>query len=192
MDSNDASPPDTARGGALTTLAAILNAPRRVIDKILAVLCVVIFTALVLIVGWQVFSRQVLPTPATWTEESARYVFVVLAMLGSALVFSERGHIAVELLAERLPGVAQKVLAVVVELTVVFFAAFVLIYGGMRAASNAWGQNIPTMPVSVGQIYAVLPVAGVLIAYFAICHLVSVLAGTEAAVPELDESAQGI
>ncbi|WP_404380014.1 TRAP transporter small permease [Knoellia locipacati] len=173
-------------------MARGLDAPRKVIDRVLAVLCVVIFTVLVLIVGWQVFSRQVLPTPASWTEETARYVFVVLAMFGSALVFSERGHIAVELLATRFPLGVQRAMAVAVELTVVFFAVFVLIYGGLRATRNAWGQNISTMPLSVGQIYAVLPVAGVLITYFAICHLVGILAGEKEAVPQIDEANQGI
>ncbi|MFW5470837.1 TRAP transporter small permease [Knoellia sp. CPCC 206435] len=173
-------------------VARRIDAPRKVIDRILAVLCVAIFTALVLIVGWQVFSRQVLPTPASWTEETARYVFVVLAMFGSTLVFSERGHIAVELLASRFRPTVQRAMAVAVELTVVFFALFVLVYGGLRATRNAWGQNISTMPVSVGQIYLVLPVAGVLITYFAICHLVGVLAGEKQAVPEIDEANQGI
>lgn len=174
------------------SVAAALDAPRRVIDRILAAVCVGLFVALVLIVGWQVFSRQVLPTPASWTEETARYVFVVLAMLGTALVFSERGHIAVEILVARLRPAAQRVFAVVVELTVVFFAVYVLVYGGWRAARNAWGQNISTMPVSVGQVYAVLPLAGALVTYFALSHLVGILAGAKQAVPEIDEANQGI
>lgn len=188
-DEAAAAPGESRRWKAV---AAGIDAPRRVIDRILAAVCVVIFTALVVIVGWQVFSRQLLSAPATWTEETSRYVFVVLAMLGSALMFSERGHIAVELLAARLRPMAQRVVAVVVELTVTFFSVYILIYGGMRAATTAWGQNISTMPVSVGQIYLVLPLTGALVAYFAMCHLVGVLAGAEQAVPEIDEANQGI
>lgn len=184
---------DVARGRrGWGALAAGLDVPRRAIDIVLAALCALIFTALVLVVGWQVFSRQVLSAPATWTEETSRYVFVVLAMLGSALVFSERGHIAVELLATRLPKVGQVALAVVVEVTVVFFAAYVLVYGGMRVSETAWAQDITTMPVTVGQMYLVLPVTGVLVIYFSLCHLVGVLAGAEDAVPEIDEANQGI
>lgn len=190
MDNNDSEKAGPARGWRL--VAAGLDAPRRVIDRILAALCAVIFTALVLIVGWQVLSRQVLTTPATWTEETSRFVFVVLAMLGGALVFSERGHIAVELLAARLRPAAQKAVAVVVELTVVFFAVYLLVYGGMRASSLAWEQQLSTLPVSIGQVYAVIPVTGVLVTYFALCHLVGILAGAEEAVPEIDEANQGI
>lgn len=185
---------DTAPGGSprWQALAAGLDVPRRFIDRVLAATCIVIFTALVVIVGWQVFSRQLLPSPASWTEETARYVFVVLAMFGAALVFSERGHIAVELLASRARPAVQRLMAVLVELVVIFFSVYVLIYGGWRAASNAWGQDISTMPVSVGQVYAVLPITGVLVTYFAVCHLVGVLAGAEQALPEIDEANQGI
>lgn len=184
---------DAAAGsGRWRAVARALDAPRLVIDRILAALCVGIFAVLVLIVGWQVFSRELLPTPAAWTEETARYVFVVLAILGSALVFSERGHIAVEVLAARFRPVVQRVFGVLVELVVIYFAIYVLVYGGWRAARTAWGQNISTMPLSVGQIYVVLPIAGVLITYFAICHLVGILAGEADAVPEIDEANQGI
>lgn len=177
------------RGGGVI---AGLEGTRLVIDRILAVTCVVIFASLVVVVTWQVLSRQVLQTPATWTEETARYVFVVLALLGAALVFSERGHIAVEVLVAKLPDPAQKAIALLVEATVVFFACYILIFGGYRAAMTAWGQNISTMPVSVGQIYLVLPLTGVLVTFFSICHVVGVLAGTENAVPAVDENHLGI
>jgi TRAP-type C4-dicarboxylate transport system permease small subunit len=190
VEDNDTA--STGQPGGWRRVAAALDAPRLVIDRILAGVCVVVFAALVVIVGWQVFSRQVLSAPATWTEETSRYVFVLLAMLGAALVFSERGHIAVELLAARFRPAAQKLVAVAVELVVVFFAVYVLVYGGLRAASVAWTQNITTMPVTIGQVYLVLPATGVLVTYFVLCHLVGILAGATRAVPEIDEANQGI
>ncbi|MPV88252.1 TRAP transporter small permease subunit [Georgenia ruanii] len=173
-------------------VVAALEAVRKVIDRILIAVCVVIFAALVVIVSWQVFSRQVLDAPATWTEEMARYVFVVLALLGAALVFSERGHIAVEVLIHKLREPVQKVVAVVVEATIMFFAVYVMIFGGYEVAQNAWGQNVSTLPLTVGQIYMILPVAGVLITFFSLCHVVGTFAGTEELVPSVDENNQGI
>lgn len=173
-------------------MVAALEATRRVIDRVLVVSCIAIFAALVVVVAWQVFSRQVLGAPASWTEESARYVFVVLALLGAALVFSERGHIAVELLVNKLPLPAQKIVALVVEGSIIFFAAYVMIYGGSAVSANAWTQNISTMPVSVGQIYLILPITGALVTFFALCHVVGMFAGTEKLVAEIDENNQGI
>jgi TRAP-type C4-dicarboxylate transport system permease small subunit len=173
-------------------VVAGLEAVRRLIDKVLIAVCVVIFAVLVVVVSWQVFTRQVLDSPAPWTEETARYVFVVLALLGAALVFSERGHIAVEILIHKLSRPVQKVVALVVEATIVFFAVYVMVFGGYEVAQNAWNQNISTLPLSVGQIYMILPVAGVLITFFSLCHVVGMFAGTEELVPSVDENNQGI
>jgi TRAP-type C4-dicarboxylate transport system permease large subunit len=159
----------------------VVEAVRRVLDRVLSVLCIVLFVALVAIVTGQVFTRLVLDDSAPWTEEAARYTFVVLALLAAALVFSERGHIAVEILANRLPRVAQKFVAVLVETTVAFFALYVLIIGGWRVSQNAWGQDISTLPASAGQVYLVLPVTGVLITLYSLYHIVVVLADVEEA-----------
>ncbi|MPV37555.1 TRAP transporter small permease [Georgenia subflava] len=184
----------TGNGGRPTggPIVAGLEAVRRFIDKVLIIICVVLFTALVVVVSWQVFSRLVLPTPATWTVEVARYTFVVLALLSAALVFSQRGHIAVEVLVNKFNEKLQLVVGVFVEATIMFFAVYVLIYGGYEVATTAWNLDVSTMPVSVGQIYLVLPVAGVLITFFSICHVVGMFAGTEEAMPEIDENLQGI
>ena len=173
-------------------VVAGLEAVRRTIDRVLIVLCIAIFAVLVVVVSWQVISRQVLNSPAAWTEETARYVFVVLALLGAALVFSERGHIAVELLLHRLRPPAQKVVALFVEAMIMFFAVYVLIYGGYEVALNAWNQNISTLPLTVGQIYLILPIAGALITFFSLCHMVGMFAGSEELIPSVDENNQGI
>ncbi|QDB79695.1 TRAP transporter small permease [Georgenia sp. 311] len=169
-----------------------LEAVRSVIDRILVLICIVTFVVLVVVVSWQVISRQVVGTPATWTEETARYIFVVLALLVAALVFSERGHIAVEIFVERLPKRFQLVVALVVEALVVAFAVYVMIYGGIAVSQNAWGQNISTLPLTIGQIYLVLPVSGALITFFSICHVVGMFVGTEDTLPDVDENNQGI
>jgi TRAP-type C4-dicarboxylate transport system permease small subunit len=171
---------------------APLEVIRNTTDRILALLCIVIFVALVVIVTWQVISRQVLQDSAPWTEEAARYTFVVLALLGAALVFSERGHIAVELLASKFPAAGQLIIAVAVELIVIFFAVFVFVIGGYRVASNAWSQGISTLPVSVGQVYMVLPLVGILITFYSIYHLIAVLLNGERPVPSVEETAEVI
>ena len=173
-------------------VVAALEAVRRVIDKVLIAVCITIFVVLVAVVTWQVFTRQVLKDPATWTTETAQYTFVVLAVLGAALVFSERGHIAVEVLVHKFSEPWQRVAALFVEAMIMFFAVYVLIYGGYSAGQNAWNQNITTLPFTLGQLYMVLPLAGGLIAFFSVCHVVGMFAGTEKLVPEVDENNQGI
>jgi len=173
-------------------LLKVLGAIRFVIDRALAAICIVTFVALVAIVSWQVFTREVINNSAPWTEEAARYMFVVLSVLAAAYVFSERGHIAVEILIEKLSPRGQKVMGIIIELIVIFFALLIFIYGGLRVAENAWGQDIATLPLSVGQVFLVLPIAGVLIAFYSIAHLIGILAGVEKPLPDFDENAEAV
>ncbi len=173
-------------------LVSALGRVRRVVDGVLAALCLVVFTALVIIVSWQVFTREVLHYSAPWTEEAARYTFVVLALVAAAYVFSERGHIAVEMLVEKFPARGQLVMGLVIEAIVIFFTAFVFVWGGWRIALNAWAQHLSTLPLTVGQVYLVMPVAGVLIIFYSVYHVVGILSGAESATPEFDENAEAI
>ena len=152
---------------------------KKVLDVVLTWACVVLFAALVLDVSWQVFTRQVLNQPSGWSEELAKYLFIWLGLFGSALVFGERGHIAVDFLMKKLPNAGQMISAVVVQLAILAFTALVLIWGGYLVVKLAWAQNLTGLPVNVGPLYLALPISGVLVAFYTIYHLVRILAGAE-------------
>ncbi|MDI3403412.1 TRAP transporter small permease [Streptomyces cavernicola] len=166
-------------------------AVKKFLDRVLAAACVALFAVLVLTVSWQVFSRQVLNAPSNWSEQLAKYVFVWLGMFGAALVFSERGHIAVDFLIRKCPAGVQRGAAVVVQLAVIAFAALALIWGGSRMVLLTWDQNLTVLPTQVGPLHLVMPVTGVIITLYAVYHLVSVLRGEEAAI-ETDDSTEAI
>jgi TRAP-type C4-dicarboxylate transport system permease small subunit len=155
-----------------------MRAISRVLDKILAVSSITLFAVLVVVVVWQVFSRQVLQDPSTWSEEAARYIFVWLGLFGSALVFSERGHIAVDFLIRKLPPSALRVALVFVQLTIIALAVVVFIIGGARYVEQSMGQALSALPFQVGQMFIVMPITGVLITWYAFTHLVEALRAT--------------
>jgi len=156
------------------------------LDRLLTWVCVVLFATLVVDVTWQVFTRQVLDQPSTWSEELAKYLFIWLGLFASALVFGERGHIAVDFAAKKLPAKAQLVVAVLVQLSVLVFTALVLVWGGLRVVDLAWEQNLTGLPVNVGPLYLALPISGVLIALYTLYHLVRILTGAERAVEDAE------
>lgn len=157
-----------------------MDSVKKVLDKVLYWITVVLFALLVVIVVWQIFSRQVLNDPSTWTEEGARLTFVWLGLFAAAFVFGERGHIAVEYAARKLPLGGEKVLSILVQLVVLLFAVVVLVWGGWRAADNAWLQNLSALPFTLGQMYLALPVSGVLIAFYSLYYIQGVARGTQA------------
>ena len=153
----------------------------------LRVASAVIFAALVVFVTIQVFTRQILQSPAAWTEEAARYTFIVAVYLTAALVFFERGHIAVQMLLRRLKPRPQLVLATVLEVMVFAFCAYVFVYGGARIVANAWNQGLVAIPGTVGMVYLVMPIAGVLICLSSLVQVVRMWRGEIPALPATDE-----
>lgn len=159
------------------------------LDQVLKGASVILFGLLVLVVVWQVFTRQVLNNPSAWTEELARYTFVWVGLFATALVFSERGHIAVDFVVKKFSGPAQKAVAVIVQLSIILFAGSVLVYGGIRASRGAWGQSLSALPTQVGVMYLVMPITGLMIVFYAVYHLQAVLRNAEEAL-ETDENPQ--
>lgn len=153
----------------------------------LRVASAVIFAALVVFVTIQVFTRQILQSPASWTEEAARYTFIVAVYLISALVFFERGHIAVQMLLRRLKPRPQLVLATVLEVMVFGFCAYVFVFGGVRIVANAWNQGLVAIPGTVGMVYLVMPLAGLLICLSSLVQVVRMWRGEIPVIPAIDE-----
>lgn len=143
------------------------------LDRTLMLASLSLFTLLVVIVVWQVVSRQVLGSPSTWSEEGARYTFVWLGFFATALVFGERGHIAVDFAVRRTPYAVQRVMGVVIQLAILVFAGLVLIWGGWDISQQAWNQRLSSLPTQVGVMYLVMPITGVLIAFYAVYHLLA-------------------
>ena len=163
-----------------------MTAFKNVLDRVLTWVCVVLFAALVVDVAWQVFARQVLNQPSGWSEELAKYLFIWLGLFGSALVFGERGHIAVDFAVKKLPEKVKIAITVVVQLAILTFTGLVLIWGGFRVVDLAWEQNLTGLPTNVGPLYLALPISGILIAFYTIYHLVRILTGAERAVEDAE------
>lgn len=155
--------------------------------RALGVASVVVFTLLVVVVTIQVATRQVLHAPAPWTEEAARYLFLILVFATAALVFWDRGHIAVTVAVRKLPLRGQLVMGLLIESLVFAFSAYVFVFGGVKIALNAWNHSLVALPGSVGQVYLVMPLAGVLICAAAVNHAVRMLRGSAPALPPSDE-----
>lgn len=145
----------------------------------LKLLCIVLFSVLVLVVVWQVFTRQVMGAPSPWTTVTAQYMFVWLSLFAATLVFGERGHIAVDVVASRVPAPVRHVLVIAVQACILAFAVLVMVWGGVRGVGMSWDQTIPGFPVTVGHMYLALPVAGVMIALLALEDLLLAVRGDE-------------
>ncbi|PWU69563.1 TRAP transporter small permease [Gracilibacillus dipsosauri] len=143
-----------------------MDAVKKRLDQALSAICITLFAFLVLLVTWQVITRFILNNPSVVSEELAKYCFVWLVMFGSAIVFGEKGHMAVEVVKDKFPQGLKAVNEIVIEALNMVFALFVLLIGGFIAAELAWTQMNASLQIPIGYLYAVMPVSGLCILFY--------------------------
>ena len=104
----------------MDTLSKINKRLIRVIEITLAVLLLVA----VLFILAQVFFRYVLHHPLDWTEQSSRYLFIWMMMLGASVVFYRDSAMSFDLILNSVKPRAQFVLKTVIYVLVIGFSLY--------------------------------------------------------------------
>lgn len=144
------------------------------VDKALSAVLVVLMSALVIDVLWQVFSRYVLNDPSSFTEELARFLLIWVGLLGASYAAGKRMHLAVDILPSKLEGRRKSYLMIFILACTILFTLTVMVYGGIRLVSTTLflGQTAAALQMPLGYVYLVLPISGLLIAFYAALYIV--------------------
>lgn len=147
---------------------------RKQIDRILALVVVSMMGILIVTVLWQVTSRYLLPQPASWTEEMSRFLLIWVTMLGAAYLTGQHGHIAIDLISDRLSPRRARHLQTFIRSTVMVFALLAFCVGGANLIyiTLSLGQSSAVLGVPLGYVYMVIPASGLLIVFFTIHDLI--------------------
>ncbi|MCR4437455.1 MAG: TRAP transporter small permease [bacterium] len=136
-----------------------------------------LMATMVLDVTWQVFTRFILRNPSSYTEELARFQLMWVGVLGASYAYRTKAHLGIDVLATKLTGTKRRILEVAINLSVLFFALFVMVVGGVRLVQLTFtlGQVSTALGVPMGYVYSVLPISGFLMIYFALHFIVEAL-----------------
>lgn len=156
---------------------------RKFMNTVMAVLSGISFAAMVVLVVWQVFTRYILKNPSTWTEELVSYLFAWMALFGASLTVSERGHMNIPVIVDKLKPGAQKILALFSEAIIFVFSAVVLVWGGYVISRLAMGQMTSALGVPIGVFYVALPISGVLNMIFSLLNIYDISKGNISLLP---------
>ena len=127
--------------------------------------------AMSLIIPWGIFTRYVLGTGSQWPEPIAIQLMVLFTFLGAAASYRAGAHIAVQMLTDRLPEGARRVLRGMVHVLMLLVALFAIVYG-TNLCIKTWNQVIGQLPwMPVGLTYAPVPLGGLATALFVIEHI---------------------
>ena len=141
----------------------------RGLDNGLKWFVIIVMGANVINVLWQVFTRFVMGNPSSWTEELARYLLIWVSLLGAAYTHRIKGHIAIDVVANKFTGKARHYSRMFIQLCVFLFALLAMVIGGLHIVNLtlSLGQVSAALQVKMGYVYAVIPLSGILIMFYA-------------------------
>lgn len=146
-------------------------------NKVLELFLVVITSILVIDVLWQVFSRYVLNSPSSFTDELAGYLLIWVSLMGAAYVTGTKEHLAIDILLQKSSPLRQRILKIIIQSVILAFAAAVMVIGGSWLVYTRFVLDVKSaaLQIPLGYVYIVLPLSGLIIAYYSIFHLIAVI-----------------
>ena len=146
---------------------------KAIIDRILEYFLIAIMAALVLDVLWQVISRYLVRSPSSFTDELARFLLIWVGILGAAYATGQKLHLAIDVLINKFQPRSRTVIEYLIHTSIAIFALLVMVIGGVNLINILLksGNISPALSIPIGYIYAVIPVSGILIIYYALYEI---------------------
>jgi TRAP-type C4-dicarboxylate transport system permease small subunit len=147
------------------------------INKYIGYFLVILMTIITLDVLWGVFTRYIMGSQASWSEELARYLLIWIGILGTAFVSGEGGHLSIDLVSDKLTPQKRNRLRKFIALVILLFALAVMVVGGIRLIyiTAKLGQTSAALKVPMQYVYGVIPLSGLLI----VMHKLRILFGQD-------------
>ena len=131
----------------------------KVINKILRFIVFIMLSVMSVVVFAQVLFRIVhLSIP--WSEELSKYLLIWSTFLGAAICIRKGSLVGLEFLKNSMSEEKQKILQTILNLIVCAMLLF-LINVGFWAVRRVWFQITPVLKLSMGLMYAAIPVGSV-------------------------------
>lgn len=145
--------------------------------NLLKYLVIFLSAAIVVVVVIQVFSRFVLQSPSSITEELSRFLLIWIGLLGGAYGYHSNAHLGLDIVTSKLSGALQKLVGIGAHLIIMFFAIAVMITGGISLVllTIEPPQISAAMEIKMAYIYSVIPVSGFLIVFISVMKIAAIL-----------------
>ena len=115
----------------------------------LKVVVSIVMVCMVLMVFSNALLRYLFNSGIAEFEELSRYAFVWVSTLGAVIAYYQNKHVGVELVIEKLHGIARLVVLTIGELFVVLALAL-LIYGSWGYFASTYTQDSAALPIPLG------------------------------------------
>ena len=148
---------------------------KKLFDRVLEVSCIALMSVMTLLVTYQVITRYIFNRPSAVSEVLARYLFVWMVLLCAAYVFGLREHMNIPFVKDKLPLKGRLVCDLVGEIIIALFGLGVMVAGGYIGAVRQMGQLDSALQISMGIIYAAIPLSGISMVFYFFYNVTSLL-----------------
>lgn len=143
-------------------------------DRFIMAFCILLLIFMVFVGLWQVFTRYVLASPSTVSEEVLRFSLIWVSLIGGAYAFGQKKHIAILFIVKKFPPAIKKVVKMIVECLIILFSVVIMIGGGFRAVLLTIEQTSAALGLSMSVVYFALPLSGLMITGYSLIHLIEI------------------
>ena len=146
---------------------------KNILDKALGSLLILLMATMLLSVLWQIFTRYVLNSPSSVTEELSRFTFIWMGILGAAYASGQKIHVTIDLLSPKLNDKQKGILQVAISILIMLFCLLALVIGGgnLVYVNHLLGQHSAALNLPLSTAYSVLPLGGVIIIIYKLIEL---------------------
>ena len=139
---------------------------KKLFDRVLEASCIALMSVMTILVSYQVITRYIFNKPSAVSEVLARYMFVWMVLLCAAYVFGLREHMNIPFVKDKLPPRGGIVCDIIGEVIIALFGLGVMVSGGYAGAMRQMGQLDSALQISMGIIYAAIPLSGISIVFY--------------------------
>ncbi|HHV64316.1 MAG TPA: TRAP transporter small permease [Peptococcaceae bacterium] len=151
-------------------------------DRVVGSMIIITFSIMIICCVLQVFTRYVLNSSLSWTEELARYTFIWANLLGASYCIRTNSHARVTVIFDALPSRIQRIFILGTQ-ALIMVVAVVMIVQGLKIAEMTHNQLSAAMGLNVSLVYLAIPVSGIFIIFYTIINVINAVKG----IPEKEE-----
>ena len=143
------------------------------VDKVIEYLLVILMAVMVLNVLWQVFSRFILNSPSSFTEELARYLLIWVGLIAAGYVAGRKMHLAIDYLVNKFSEDTKRKIGLFSNLVIMLFSLLVMVIGGFNLVSLTvyLNQISSALQIQLGYVYLAVPISGLLIIFYSTVNI---------------------
>ncbi len=150
---------DQKDGMGGTTFDLILEKIKTISNTFMTILLI----GLTLLLGASIAMRYFLGQPISWSNAVARYVYIYIVLIGSAISYMLDGHATIESFYSIMPRGVRMVFDLAHYLIVMGLSAMLIVIG-VRYTISMWGVHSPVLSFfSMGILYLAVPICFVII-----------------------------